>query len=233
MFPGLNNVKAIIVIPAFNESKVIFKVLKSLPKKIKGISELDVVVVNDGSTDRTGVEVERAGIKIIDHSLNRGVGAATKTGFVYAQRKKADLVVTFDGDGQHYSADVERVVKPVIEGRADLVIGSRLLSKQKMPFDRLIINWLANFATLALFGIFSSDSQSGLRAFSKKALEKLDFRSDRMEFSSEILSEAKKHDLVIKEVPTRAIYTDYSRKKGQSNLNAFSIFIRFMVRLLR
>jgi len=226
-------VKAVIVIPAFNESAVVYKVLKSLPKKMRGITHLETVVVNDGSTDSTSVEIKKNNVNQVNHRLNRGVGAATKTGIEWAKRNDADIVVTFDADGQHHPDDIEKVIRPIILNRADLVIGSRFKKKQNIPFDRLLINWFANFATLFLFGVLSTDSQSGLRAMSKRAMESIDIRSDRMEFSSEVLLEARRHRLKIKEVPIKAIYTNYSRLKGQPNTNAFPIMARFLVKFLR
>lgn len=225
--------KLVVVIPAFNEAPIISQVLKKIPKKIEGITSIETAVVNDGSTDATA---QRAGIKnvvILSHPLNRGAGAATKTGITYAKKVKADIVVTFDADGQHEHEDIKKVLEPIIKMEADLVIGSRFLKKQKIPLDRFILNKCANILTLLLFGVSSSDSQSGLRAFSKKAIELIDFRSDRMEFSSEILLEAKRHNIKIVEIPIHAIYTDYSKAKGQKNTNALPIFIRFLVKLLR
>lgn len=225
--------KAVIVIPAFNESEVIHKVLKSLPKRLKGISDIDIVVVNDGSTDETLKEIIAANANFVNHLINRGVGAATKTGIHWASDKNADIVVTFDADGQHHPGDIEKIIKPILAKKADVVIGSRFKRQQRVPLDRLFLNWFANIATLFLFGIYSTDSQSGLRAFSKKALKLVDFKAERMEFSSEVLLEAKRHNLKIAEVPIHAIYTDYSREKGQKNLNAIPIFAKFLVRLLR
>jgi len=225
-------VKVVIVIPAFNESAVISRVLKSLPKKLIGISTIEKVVVNDGSTDTTAYEAKKAKVKVIDHLLNRGAGAATKTGIDYALQNNADFVVTFDADGQHSPKDIQKLISPVILQKADLVIGSRFKKKQKIPLDRFILNWIANFITFAMFGIFSTDSQSGLRAFSREAIKLINYKSDRMDFSSEILLEAKRNNLKIVEVPVSAIYTPYSRVKGQKNTNALSIFIKFLVKFL-
>ncbi|KKP94035.1 MAG: putative glycosyltransferase [Parcubacteria group bacterium GW2011_GWA1_36_12] len=225
--------KALIVVPAFNEVAVIHSVLKSLPKKLPGISELRIVVVNDGSTDSTQEEAQRAGVEVLTHSINRGLGAAIKTGLEVAKRGTYDLMVTFDGDGQHDPADVAKIVDPIIKKKADLVIGARFKRLQNIPIDRLILNWFANLATLMIFGVTSTDSQSGLRAFSKKAIELIDFKGERMDFSSEILLEAKKHNLVVVEVPIKAIYTPYSRAKGQKNLNSLAVFLRFLVRIFR
>ncbi|KKQ89833.1 MAG: Glycosyl transferase family 2 [Candidatus Curtissbacteria bacterium GW2011_GWC2_38_9] len=225
--------KIVIAVPAFNESQVIFKVLKSLPRRLKGVSNVDVVVIDDGSLDQTLKEAQRADVNIVRHLLNRGLGAAIKTGFSWAKKQNADIVVTFDADGQHDPRDISKLIQPIILKKADVVIGSRFLNKQVIPSDRFLLNWFANFATFILYGVLSTDSQSGLRAFSKKTIDLIDFKADRMDFSSEILLEAKRHNLKVIEVPIKAIYTDYSRIKGQKNINAIPVFARFLVKLLR
>lgn len=225
--------KALIVIPAFNESKTIAKVINGLPKNIKS-TFFDYLVVDDGSTDGTSSSVpKKSNIKILRHLINRGAGAATRTGIEYGKSAGYDVLITFDADGQHSAGDLEKLISPLIDQSADLVIGSRLKNRQKMPTDRLLINWIANITTLLFFGVLSTDSQSGLKAFSKKAIDTIEIKSDRMEFSSEILLEAKKHNLKTVEVPTSAIYTKYSRQKGQQNLNGFPILARFIIKLLR
>lgn len=225
--------KLVIIVPAYNEAQVIFKVLKGLPVKIPGIFKVEKIVINDGSTDGTLKEAKKAKVKVLSHIFNRGLGAAIKTGLDYAKQVNADIAVTFDSDGQHNPKDLSKILKPIILNQADLVIGSRFKKRQKMPVDRFILNWFANLTTFILFGVSSTDTQSGLRAFSKKAIDKINYKADKMEFSSEILLEAKKHNLNVVEVPINAIYTDYSRVKGQKNINAIFVFSKFLVRLLR
>lgn len=225
--------KCIVILPAFNESKIIDRVLLSLPRKIIGVDKIEYVIINDGSTDRTEKIAVRLKFKVINHLINRGLGAAIKTGLEYAKSKNTDIAVTFDSDGQHDPDDIARVMQPIIKHKADLVIGTRFRSLRDAPTDRLILNWFANISTFLLFGAFTTDSQSGLRAFSKKALKLINYKADRMEFSSEIIAEANKHNLKVFEVPIKAIYTDYSRKKGQKNLNALPIFFRHLTKLFR
>ena len=231
--PDHRQVKAVIIVPAFNESATIKEVLTSLPKRLKGIKKLEIIVVDDGSVDNTYEIAKEIKINLLHHIINRGLGAAIKTGMVWAKKHHADVAVTFDSDGQHNSKDIQRIIDALFEKKADLVIGSRFLKFQKVPIDRLILNWIANLSTFFLTGSLTTDSQSGLRAFSKKAINLIDIKSDRMEFSSEIILEAKKHNLKIAEVPIQAIYTPYSRSKGQKNLNAIPVFTRFIIRLLR
>lgn len=223
----------LIVIPAFNESQLIAKVLKSLPKQLDGITHIDKILIDDGSTDNTANIASKYKIYIARHVINRGAGAATKTGISFARAGNYDVLVTFDADGQHSPDDIQKIIEPILRGESDLVVGSRLKDSQKMPTDRWILNWLANLATLIFFGVFTTDSQSGLKAFSKKAINLIDIKSDRMEFSSEILLEAKRNHLKILEVPTKAIYTNYSLEKGQKNTNAIPIFLRILTHLLR
>lgn len=225
--------KVVIIVPAFNEAQIIYKVLKSLPKRLKGISDVKTILINDGSTDNTLIHAQKANVQTISHVINRGLGAAIKTGLTIAQRKKADIAVTFDGDGQHNPKDIQKIIEPILSSKAHLVVGSRFKKKQNIPFDRVVVNRLANLITFVLYGVVSTDSQSGLRAFSKRAIDEIDFKADRMEFSSEILLEAKRHNLKVKEVPIKAIYTAYSREKGQKNTNAFPIFARLLVKLMR
>lgn len=225
--------KALIIVPAFNEAEVIYKVLKSIPEKFKGIASTKILLVNDGSTDRTKDEASKTNVEIISHIFNRGLGAAIKTGLIYAKKQKVDIAITFDGDGQHNPQDIQKLIDAIASEKGDIVIGSRFKKKQNVPVDRFIINWLANLITFLISGTFSTDSQSGLRAFSKKAIGNIDFKADRMEFSSEILLEAKRNSLRVFEVPIKAIYTTYSRKKGQTNLNALPIFSRLVLKFLR
>ncbi len=225
--------KLIIVVPALNEGGMISKVLNSLPREIKGISKIEVIVINDGSTDNTGEEARKAGAIVLTHVVNRGLGAAIKTGQSWAKKEKAGILVTFDADGQHNPDDIERLIAPILSKDADLVIGSRFKTAQQIPLDRLFLNRIANLVAFILFGIRSTDTQSGLRAFSQKAIELIDYKADRMEFSSEIFLEAKRNNLKVVEIPIKAIYTDYSRSKEQKNINAIPIALRFLVKFLR
>lgn len=224
---------AVIIVPALNEQAVLSKVLGTLPRKIADIDNLEILVVDDGSVDDTSKIARAAGVNVVRHMVNRGLGAAIKTGLAWAKNQNADLAITFDADGQHNPHDIQKLIEPIVKNQADLAIGSRFKVRQNIPADRLILNWLANLFTYLIFGVFSTDSQSGLRAFSRKALDLIDYRADRMEFSTEILVEAKRNDLKVTEVPISAIYTEYSRKKGQSNLNAFPVFVRILLKFLR
>jgi glycosyltransferase involved in cell wall biosynthesis len=228
----LRRPKLTIVMPAYNEAPVIGRVLGSLPSTVEGFDEVEVVVVDDGSTDETGDIARSAGAIVLRHSINRGLGGALGTGLKAALLRGADVIVTFDADGQHRPEDIERLARPILCGDADAVIGSRMHKNRGMPAVRVAINWLANLLTYLLFGVWTSDSQSGLRAFSRPAAEQIRIRTNRMEVSSEFLTEIRQHNLRLVEVDIPPIYTDYSRRKGQDSLNALSIFFKLILRRL-
>ncbi len=224
--------KLAIIIPAFNENVMIGNVIKSVPKKILHFQKPAIIVINDGSTDGTKNQARRAGARVISHPLNRGLGGALGTGFMLAKKEKFDLVVTLDADGQHNPVDISRLIQPIIDGKADVVIGSRLMSST-MPPLRKLINIFSNIATFILFGIATSDSQSGFRAFSKKAIRKISIKTQGMEVSSEIFREIQRNNFTKVEIPIAAIYTNYSLGKGQRITNAPNVFWKLLLHQFR
>lgn len=217
--------KVTAVVPAYNEEKIIGQVLTDLKNFVNKI-----IVVDDGSSDKTAEIAERSGAEVYRHFLNRGLGASLKTGFEAALKDdETAAVVTFDADGQHQASDILSLIQPIVEQKTDVVIGSRFLRIQKMPLLRLIYNWLANFITFLFSGLWVTDSQSGLRAFSKPALKKIEIYCDRMEISSEIIHQIKKQNLRFQEIPIKAIYTHYSLSKGQNFLLGIQTFFRLLI----
>lgn len=213
------------VVPAWNEAQAIGEVLDGLLPRVDA-----VIVVDDGSTDRTADIAAARGARVVRHVLNRGLGAAIATGIRAALAQGADIVLTFDADGQHRSDDVPAVLAPIKDGKADVVIGSRMLTKEGMPFLRRVANRIGNAVTAVLFGARVSDSQSGLRAFSRAAAEKIQIRTDRMEVSSEIVAEIFRHRLRLAEVPVATVYTRYSLSKGQSFVMGLKTLGRLILR---
>ncbi len=194
----------------------------------------EILVVDDGSTDETGKMARAAGSKVIRHPINRGLGGALGTGLYWAKIKDFDFCATFDADGQHDPSDLRKVLRPLYYNEADVVIGTRtMMGWKEIPRDRKIILAVSNWLTWWLFGIKTSDSLSGFRGFNRKAIEKIQLRTDRMEVSNEFFSEIKRHKLRLAEVPIRVIYTDYSRSKGQKNSNAFNVGVKLLLRMFR
>lgn len=216
--------KVVIVIPAYNEEKMIGQVLTDLKKN--GYS--DIVVIDDGSKDSTGEIAQKHDVITLKHNLNRGLGGALGTGLAAALKLDADIIVTFDADGQHAVSDIKKVIKPLQEKETQVVIGSRLLNSKGMPWFRKLYNHIGNVVTLILFGIWVSDCQSGLRAFSREAAQKINIKTNRMEVSPEIIREIKTNKLEFKEVSIQAIYTDYSLSKGIN----FFIGIKMLIKLV-
>ena len=209
--------------------------LGNLPPTFPGVDDVNVVVVDDGSTDDTVEVVLACGdprVVLLRHGINRGLGGALGTGLEYARRCGADFVITYDADGQHAPEDISAILAPLLAGNADAVIGSRLLQPVGMPWYRVVGNWGLNLFTYFVFGMWTTDSQSGMRGFSRAALQQIEVRMDRMEVSSEFIKEIRRCRLRYAEVPIRAIYSEYSLAKGQSNWNAFNILIRLVLHRL-
>jgi len=226
----------VVIIPAFNEQKTISNVIKLIPKKISKINKIKIVVIDDGSTDNTYfVASKYKNVTVLKHLINRGLGGALQTGFEFAKKFNFDLLVTLDSDGQHDPREIPRLIRPILKGKADVVIGSRLKSDEmrQMPLDRLIINFIGNLVTFVMFLFWTTDSQSGFRVFSKKAVAKISIRSQKMEVSSEFFKEFKSNNLKIVELPIKPIYTRYSRLKGQTNINSLQIITRLILNIAR
>jgi UDP-N-acetylglucosamine---dolichyl-phosphate N-acetylglucosaminyltransferase len=221
--------KVFIVLPAYNEEASIVRVLDALRKE--GYHSL--IVVDDGSADRTAQGAQEHGADVYRHAINRGLGGALGTGISAALDAGADIIVTFDADGQHNPKDIKRLIVPIQKHQADVVIGSRLLNPRGMPLIRRIGNRGLNIITWVLFGIWTTDSQSGLRAFSRTAAERISIKTNRMEVSSEIIKEIGRNNLRLREVAIKPIYTEYSMQHGQKHSNAVKIVAKLIIERLR
>jgi glycosyltransferase involved in cell wall biosynthesis len=218
--------KIFIVIPAYNEEKVIGKVITDIKKE----GYHNIVVVDDGSVDKTKEVAKKKGAIVLRHILNRGKGAAAKTGLEYAKFQKADIVVTVDGDGQHNPKDIEKMIEKINDGYK-VVLGSRFLNKKnKMPLFNRLANFFANVLIFLVYEFWTTDSQSGFRAYSKKALDLIDTSSDRYEFDSEVIREIAWHKLKVTEIPIDVFYTPYSlsKKQKQNFINGIKTLIKII-----
>ncbi len=215
--------KIALIIPAYNEGKVIGDVIKDTHAVFKNKYSYQIIVVDDGSADNTVSEAEKAGAHVIRHILNCGSGGATSTGLSYANQNGFIIGATFDADGQHDPEDVKKGVDLMLGNNFDLLIGSRLVDTTGMSRVKVLGNKGLSLITRMLFGINVTDSQSGLRIFSQNALKNLKWKTSGYEFCSEMLWRAKQLNFDIEEYPIKSIYTDYSRSKGQNNWNAINI----------
>ena len=198
-----NKLKIAIGLPAFNEEKNIGKIIAELLEK-----SYSVIVCNDGSSDSTGIIAEKMGAIVINHKRNLGYGAAVRSLFNKAKECEFDILVTFDSDGQHQISDIDKIIKPIRNQVADIVIGSRFTGERKteMPKYRKIgikvITDLVNSQT----GKKITDSQSGFRAYSTKVLSQVNPSESGMGVSTEILIKANKQKLKIIELPITILY---------------------------
>ncbi len=226
----MTGTKVAIIIPAYNEAAAIAGVIGQVKKEFASSKyQSQIVVVDDGSKDGTAAKARRAGAHVISHVLNTGSGGATATGLIWAERHGFSVAVTLDGDGQHDAHDALRGVDILLKKHSDLLIGSRTIKKTHMSRLKIIGNRGLSLTTYLLFGVRVSDSQSGLRVFSKRALKELRWKNNGYEFCSEMLWRAKKAGHIIEEFPIKTIYSDYSRNKGQNNWNGYNI-LRILVR---
>jgi glycosyltransferase involved in cell wall biosynthesis len=213
------------VVPAYNEETSVGRVVATIRSAFE-----HVIVVDDGSSDGSAQCAKAAGARVLRHLVNRGQGAALKTGIDYALQLGAEIIVTFDSDGQHRIEDVPLLLAPILDGRCDVVLGSRFLDGQTQvpPLRKLVLKMGVVFTRL-VSRIKVTDTHNGLRAFSRKAAQLIRIRQDRMAHASEILDEISRLKLSFCEVPTRIQYSAYSRAKGQRSSAALRIVWDFFV----
>lgn len=212
--------RIVCVIPAYNEGKTIEVVVSKVRKHV------DLVfVVDDGSLDATSEASQRAGAVVLRHQVNKGKGAALKTGFGHAlQGREVDFVVSMDGDGEHNPNEIPRVLDPLLKGEADLVIGSRFKgSAHGLTLPRRLSNIITTWIIRHGFGVPVSDSQSGFRAFTRKILETVDFKEEHYSAESEILIKTHRLGFKITEVPINSTH-----KGSSSHFNSLLDTLRFL-----
>lgn len=192
----------VVGIPAYNEEEKIASIILKLQKIANKI-----IVCNDGSSDMTGQIAESLGAIVITHPKNMGYGAGIRSIFLKAKEIQADILVTFDADGQHRIEDIQPVIEPILEDKADIVIGSRFLEKnEQMPEYRRLGIKIITKLTNASMNDSLTDSQSGFRAYNKKVLNDIVPSDFGMGVSTEILIKASKKEFRIAEVPIIVSY---------------------------
>jgi glycosyltransferase involved in cell wall biosynthesis len=222
------NTLIVAAIPAFNEEHTIAKLVLEAQKHV------DVVLVcDDGSTDSTAEIAERMGADVVRHENNLGYGAAIKTLFTTARELKADVLVTIDGDGQHDPGDIPRLIEPVLENKADIVLGSRFLNKENgVPRYRKWGIQLISRLTGAASNQTFLDAQCGFRVYGRKALNGLDLVENGMGSSVEILMKAKKQGLTVAEVSANCRYRELEKTSTHNALRHGSDVLMSIIRLV-
>lgn len=196
------------LIPAYNEARFIGSLVLAASHYVD-----QVVVVDDGSSDQTVAIAGRAGATVIRHLVNQGKAAAVNTGFAYLRRIRPRAVVMLDGDGQHAVEDIPGVLTPILDEAADIVVGSRFLGvKSDIPVYRQIGQHGLNLATNLASGVRISDTQSGYRAFSARAIDELSFHQGGFSIESEMQFQVRERDLRVVEVPIKVIYAEPAKR---------------------
>lgn len=216
-----------VVVPVFNEAEVIGPVVEGLTKHFS-----NVVCIDDGSSDNSAELAQSAGARVVKHPLNLGQGAALQTGFDYVMsHPDATHVITFDADGQHLVADALEMLELAQRKRMSVVFGSRFLDKKSQPgLKKQIVLKLAVLFTRALTGLRLTDAHNGLRVLSREALEHIRLQQNGMSHATEIVHQIAQSRLAWKEYPVEVLYTEYSKRKGQSLWNSVNILIDLIVR---
>ena len=209
-----------VIVPAFNEQNVIKDIINNLLKKFS-----NVIVINDGSNDKTLEIINDLDIKILSHEINLGVGAAVQTGFDYVSNiSDAKAVITFDADGQHHVDDAVAMAKEILICDEGIIFGTRFPkhSKNIPKVKRIVLKLIAKITDLVT-GVTLSDAHNGLKAYKVSTIKELELQFSSYSYESELITQVAKKKIDYKEMSTDIKYTSYSIKKGQKLLNGLLI----------
>jgi len=218
--------KIFAVVPAYNEEKGVSKVIKDL-KKYK----YNIVIVDDASADNTVKVVNKfKNLILVKQRANQGQGAALRIGIKRALKEGADIIITFDADGQHQAKEIKDLVAPIEKGIADISLGSRFLTKKtKMPLSREILLKGSVLVERIFLGVKLTDAHNGFRAMSRKAARKIKIKENRMAHASEIIKEISRNNLRYAEVPVEIIY---NRETLENGTGSYSTAIGILMKIL-
>ena len=228
--PQAANQHIVVVMPAYNENGMVRQTTESLLQQ--GI--LTVIIVDDGSDTPVIHLVNDLPVIVLRHKVNLGQGAALQSGFSHAKKLNADILITFDADGQHDVQDIAALVAPILRREADVVLGSRFLpgGDADLSFSKKMVIQLARLINFLLSGALLSDAHNGFRALNRQALQQIELTENGMAHASEILFETRRHKLRYCEVPVHIRYTDYSKQKGQSAWDSIKILFDLVLHKL-
>lgn len=223
----INHPDVAIIIPAFNESSVIQATIAAIPENFP-----HVIVVDDGSKDDTPKKVLDTRARLVMHPINLGQGAALQTGIDMALlNPRIEYLVTFDADGQHRIEDVERMLAYARMHGVQVILGSRFLGKAiNMPTIKRIILKAAVWFSNVTSGVRLTDTHNGLRVIHRSAAERMKLELPDFSHASEIVERIGQQHFTYAELPVTIIYSEYSRGKGQSMINAVNIAFDALLR---
>ena len=215
--------KGCVLIPTFNESKIIYDLVVKIKRQ-----GLDVLVVDDGSRDRTEALAQKAGAQVISHSKNMGKGTSLRTGFQKVIKDNYDFIITMDGDGQHRPEDLENFIQNFSAHNTDIIVGNRMDEPKNMPFHRWITNKVMSMIISSICKVYIPDTQCGYRLIKIPVLKDIVFSTSNYEIESELLIQASKKHYKISSVPIKTVY------EGQdSQINPVVDTIRFFRFILK
>lgn len=214
----LERMKICIIIPTHNESKEISGLVTEIKKQ-----NLDILVVDDGSTDNTAQIASSAGATVLRNLANEGKGSCLRKGFDYALTHGFDAVITMDGDGQHLPQDLQKFISLAGFSKSGILIGNRMLQTKNMPGIRIITNKFMSWLISLLSKQDIPDSQCGFRLIKRQVLEKMTLKTSKYEIETEILIKASRSGFKIESVPITTVY-----RGEKSQINPFADTLRFV-----
>lgn len=222
--------KLIIQIPCYNEEKTLLTTLEALPKKVEGISEIEVLLINDGSTDKSAQIAEDWGAKVLNIKPNKGLANAFRSGLQEALNLGADIIVNTDADNQYCADDIAELVKPILEKKADIVVGARdIFSIKEFSPIKKMLQKVGSFVLRLLSSTQVEDAPSGFRAFSREAGIKINV-FDNYTYTMETLLQANAKDLKVISVPIRV---NEQLRKSKLMKNIFDYIFKSMKTTIR
>lgn len=212
--------KIVVIIPAYDEEG---RIAASISDASAFVDE--VVVVDDCSRDQTRARALSAGAYVLSHLINRGQGAALQTGMDFATKNLgAEVIVHFDADGQMQGSDIPALIAPIVDGLAEVALGSRFLGRAgRIPFTRRLLLKAAILFTFITSGLWLTDTHNGFRAFSREAAGKIRLTQNRMAHASEILEQISAKKMRYVEVPVTIRYSAETLAKGQKSSAMFRV----------
>lgn len=223
--------KLIIQIPCYNEEKTLPQTIKDLPKRIKGVSKIEYLIINDGSKDKTVEVAQKCGVHhIVSLRQNRGLANAFRTGLMESLKRGADIIVNTDADNQYKGADIPKLIEPILAGRAQMVIGERpITDNPDFSFIKKVLQKLGSFVVRVLSGTKVPDAPSGFRAYTKEAALRLNVLS-KYTYTLETIIQAGRNGIPIESVKIR---TNLKTRESRLFKNMFQYIFRSVVTMIR